>query len=76
MSGVDQYIDALGGEIGRKTLGSAKSTGPHRHRLFGRRGGSACERKSDRKIMAMRKPAGQLPRFGRAAQDENMPHDG
>jgi hypothetical protein len=24
----------------------------------------------------MRKPAGQLPRLGRTAQDENVPHDG
>jgi len=76
MSGIDQRVDALVGEIGRKTIRSAKSAGPHRHRLFGRRGGPACERKSNLKIMAMRKPAGQLPRLGRAAQNENTSHVG
>ena len=74
MGGVDQRVDALGGEIGRKAVGAAEAADPHRHRLGGRRGRAARQRKRYLEIGTARETPGQLPRLAGAAEYENVPH--
>jgi hypothetical protein len=74
MGCVDQHFDALYGKVGGEAFDAAKSADPHRHRLRAGPGGPAGERQRYAKISAARQPFGQLPRFDRASEYENMPH--
>ncbi len=71
MRGVDQEIDRMRFKIGGKPLGAAETAGPRWHGL--RRGieRAAGERQRNGEIVAFGKPAGQIARFRRAAQNED-----
>ena len=74
MGGIDQRGDALGAQVGGKTLGPAEPADPRRHRLLRRRGGAAGERERHGKRAAFGEPSRELPRFRRAAENEDASH--
>jgi hypothetical protein len=76
MRGVDQRVDALRGEIGGQPLGAAKAADADRYRVRNRRSRAAGERQRHVKAGAASKPCRQLPRFRRAAEDEDFCHAG
>src|SRR2546423_5815654 len=57
MGGIDQRGDALGAQVGGKTLGPAEPADPRRHRLLRRRGGAAGERERHGKRAAFGEPS-------------------
>ena len=76
MRGVDQDIDALGDEVFRKTVGTAKAADADRYRLRGRRGRAAGERQDDFEVGTPGEAFGQLTRFRGAAENEDACHVG
>jgi len=74
MCGVDQRINALGGEMIGQTLGPAKSAHADRYSVCNRRGRAASERQHHVKAGPLSETFRQLPRFRRAAEDENFSH--
>ncbi len=72
--GVDQRVDTLCGEMIRQALGAAKTANTDRHGMRNRRGRTSGERQRHLKAGALREPFRQLPRFRRAAEDEDFRH--
>ena len=74
MRGVDQRVDAFGLEIGGESLRAAEAADPHRNRLRRGRGGAARKRQGHLQVGALAQQSGQVPRFRRAAEYENLTH--
>ena len=74
MGRVDQRIDAVVGQVTRKSRAAAEAADAHRHRLPRRRSSAAGERKRGDKIGTPGQPLSQQPRFRGAAENENAWH--
>ena len=75
MSGIDQYIDALRGQVLGKPFAATKTTDPDRHALRRRRRRTTRERERHRDVVAIRELLGKLTRLGRATEDKDTLHD-
>lgn len=71
MRRVDQEIDGLFVEIGRKPVGAAEAAAAHRHGLRGGIERPAGKRERDGEIRPFGQPAREIARLGRAAQYED-----
>lgn len=71
VGGVDQQIDGVLAQKGRKPLCPAETAGAHRHGLRHRIERAAGKRQGDGEIGPVREPFRQIPRFRRAAQDKD-----
>ncbi len=74
MRGVDQCIDALGGEMRGQAPRTPEATDPHRNRLRNRICGAARERQRHRQIVASREALGQASRLRGAAENKDAWH--
>ena len=74
MGGVEQCIDPLRAQIGRKPGSPAESTDAKRHRLCGRTSGAPGERDRHGKIGASRQAFAKLAGFTGAAENEEPWH--
>jgi hypothetical protein len=74
MRGVDQRIDALGGEMIREGFRAAKAADAKRYGMGQRRSRAAGERQRHIEFGAYGEPFGQMPRFGGAAENEDFGH--
>ena len=74
MGGVDQHIDALGGEMRGQALGPSEAADPHRHRLRGGICGAPRERERDREIGASGEAFRQPSRLRGAAENKDASH--
>jgi hypothetical protein len=72
MRGVDQGIDLLVAKIAGEPVGTAEAAHPDRHGLSCRLRRAAGQRHRHGKILAGGQRAGESPRLGRAAKDEDI----
>ena len=72
--GVDQRVDTLRDEVIGQSPRAAKTADADRHGVGDRRGRAAGERQRHVKAGAPSEPFRQLPRFRRAAEDEDFCH--
>jgi hypothetical protein len=75
MSGVDQYVDALGGEELRKPFAAPETTDTDRHALGRWCRSTTRERKRHRDVVATRELLGKLTCLGRTTEDKDTLHD-
>lgn len=72
MGRIDQHVDGMLAEIGCQPLRTAEAARPGRGRQGQGIAGAPGERQGERDVAARRKLFGQLARFGRARQNEDV----